>query len=204
MQSLGNGLSRSSFLRRGAVGGGALIASASGLGTLAPAAFADTVPAGDLAYLRLLIAAELLAVDFYGQAVERKILVQQAAVRANQISADASADYAVLAGLMTAAGQTPATADDINFSYPAATFKSPGAVLRLAQQLEYMLVGSYIDALTNVQTQSYRQPLAIILAGEAKHQSAIAGLQGRPLIGKTPPAPVAMPQMSDFLDRYES
>ena len=58
MQSLGNGLSRSSFLRRGAMGGGALIASASGLGALAPSAFADAPPAGDLAYLRLLIAAE--------------------------------------------------------------------------------------------------------------------------------------------------
>ena len=60
-------MSRSKFL----LGGGALLASASGLGALAPAAFADGVPAGDLAYLRLLIASELLAVDFYGQAIER-------------------------------------------------------------------------------------------------------------------------------------
>ena len=204
MQSLSSGLSRSSFLRTGALGGGALIVSASGVGALAPSAFADAVPAGDLAYLRLLIAGELLAVDFYGQAVERRILVQQGAVRANQISADESAHYAVLAGLMTAAGQTPATADDIDFSYPAAFFKSPGAILRFAQQLEHMLVGSYIDALANVQTQSYRQPLAQILASEAKHQSAIAGLQRRPLIGKAAPVPVAMAAMSDFLDKYES
>ena len=91
MQSLGSGLSRSGFLRRGAVGGGALIASASGLGALAPAAFADTVPAGDLAYLRLLIAAELLAVDFYGEAVARRILVQQYAARASRIAADEAA-----------------------------------------------------------------------------------------------------------------
>jgi hypothetical protein len=203
MQSLGSGLSRSSFLRRGAAGGGALIASASGLGALAPSALADT-PAGDLAYLRLLIAAELLAVDFYGQAIARHDLAQQYAARAKQIAADEAAHYELLAALMMAAGQTPATSADIDFSYPKAVFKGTPSVLAFAQRLEYMLVGSYIDALANVQTQAYFQTLAQILATEAKHQSAIAGLQKRPLLGKSLPAPVAMDQMSDFLDNYES
>jgi rubrerythrin len=187
------------------VGGGALIASASGLGALAPTAFADAVPAGDLASLRLLIAGELLAVDFYGQATERpNLLVQQYAARANRIAADEAGHYDLLAALMTAAGQTPATADDIDFSYPKAVFKGASSVLRFAQQLEFMLVGSYLHAVANVQTQTYRQTLAQILATEAKHQSAIAGLQGRPLLGKSLPAPIAMDTMSDFLDKYES
>jgi hypothetical protein len=194
-------VSRSKFL----LGGGAVLASASGLGALAPAAFADGVPDGDLAYLRLLIAGELLAVDFYGQAIERRALKQQYLARASRIAADEAEHYALLAALMTADGLIPTTADDIDFSYPGTTFQGPGTALRFAQVLEQKLVGSYIDALANVQTPAYRETMAQILGNEARHQSALAGLQGRPLLGSPAlPAPVSMQAMSDFLDRYES
>jgi hypothetical protein len=43
------------LLRRGAVGGGALLVSASGLTAFAGAASAATIPDADLAYLRLLV-----------------------------------------------------------------------------------------------------------------------------------------------------
>jgi hypothetical protein len=185
------------------MGGGVLIASASGLGALAPAAFAVTPPDGDLAYLRLLIAAELLAVDFYGQAIAHGDLDQQYAARASRIAADESNHYTLLAALMTADGLTPTTSGDIDFSYPGRTFGGVASTLRFAQQLEQMLVGAYIDALANVQTAAYRQTMARILANEARHQSAVAGLQGKPLIGH-PTGPVSMSAMSDFLDRYES
>ncbi len=181
-----------------------LVASASGLGAFAPSAFASAPPDGDLAYLRLLIGAELLAVDFYGRAIGRGDLDQQYAQRAGRIAADESEHYTLLAALMTAAGFTPATSADIDFSYPGRTFSGLGSVLRFAHELERMLVGAYIGALGNVQTPAYLQTMAQILAGEAQHQSAIAGLQGRPLIGQSLPAPVGMAAMSDYLDRYES
>jgi hypothetical protein len=180
-----------------------LLASASGLGALAPAALADAPPDGDLAYVRLLIAAELLAVDFYGQAIAHGDLKQQYAARAQRIAADEAEHYTLLAALMTADGLIPATADDIDFAYPGATFGGTGSVLRFAQRLEQMLVGSYIGALANVQTPAYRQTLAQILASEARHQSAIAGFQGKPLVGALQ-QPIRMDVMSNFLDRYES
>jgi len=198
-QRIGTGLSRSKFL----LGGGALLASASGLGALAPAALADGVPAGDLAYLRLLIASELLAVDFYGQAFEHGDLRRPYSAVARRIRADESEHYTLLAALMTAAGQTPATAGDIDFSYPAATFASRRSVLSFAKQLERMLVGSYIDALEHVQTPAYRATMARILANESQHHSAIAALFGEPVIGR-PATPVRMDAMSNFLDHYES
>ena len=208
MQCPGNdetsGLTRAGLLRRGALGGGVLLASASGLGALAPAALADAPPAGDLAYLRLLIAAELLAVDFYGQAVAHGDLKQQYAARASRISADEAEHYALLAALMTAAGQTPATSADIDFSYPGKTFSGTASVLRFAQTLETVLVGAYIDAVTNVETPAYRQTMAQILATEARHESAIAGLQGKPLVGSVPAAPLTMDVVSSFLGKYES
>src|SRR5258708_33678802 len=108
-------MSRSKFL----LGGGALAASATGLGALAPAAFADGVPDGDLAYLRLLIAAELLAIDFYGQTFGQGELRRPYRAVARRISADEFEHYMLLAALMTTDGLTPTTSDDIDFSYPA-------------------------------------------------------------------------------------
>lgn len=199
-QRIGSNLSRSKFL----LGGGALLASASGLGALAPGALADGVPNGDLAYLRLLIASELLAVDFYGQAIQADVLGRPAWVVARRIRADESEHYKLLAALMTADGQTAATADDIDFSYPAATFASRGSVLSFAKELERRLTGAYIDAVARVQTPRYRVAMARILANQAQHHGAIAALLGEPVIQTWFPAPVRIDTMSNFLDRYES
>ena len=197
-------LTRAGLLRRGAVGGGALLASASGLAAVAPAAFADGVPDGDLAYLRLLIASELLAVDFYREVLRRGTLRRPGTTVVRRLRADESQHYALLAALMTADGQTPATAGDIDFSYPAGTFASRHSIVSFAKGLERMLVGAYIDALENVQTPAYRATTARILANEAQHHGAVAALLREPVIGKGLPSPVRMDAMSNFLDRYES
>ena len=199
-QRIGTGISRSTFL----LGGGAALASATGLGALAPAASAnEVIPDGDFAYLRLLCASELLAVDFYGRATEAGALRRPASVVARRIRADESDHYTYLADLMTVAGQTPPTAGDIDFSYPAGTFASRRSMLSFAKELEHMLTGAYIDALKHVQTPKYRERMALILAGESQHHSAIAGLLGEPPIGK-PAAAVRMAAMSNYLDRFES
>jgi hypothetical protein len=192
-------IGRAGFLRRS----GALVVAASGVGAFAPAAaFADAPPPGDLAYLRLLIAAELLAVDFYGRAFRH--FGQPYAPLGQRIHDDASAQYTLLAGLMTAAGQTPATADDIDYSYPGVGLGNRDSVLAFARKLEWAIIGSCVDALQQVQTAAYRQTIAQILTHEAQHQSVLARLQGQPLIGSAFPPPVSMAAMSDFLDTYES
>jgi hypothetical protein len=185
------------------VGGGALIASASGLGVFARAGLADGIPDGDLAYLRLLIAAELLAVDFYGQTFEQGSLGRPYAAVARRIQADERAHYAALAALMTADRQTPATAGDIDFSYPAGTFARRHSILGFAKELERMLAGAYIEALMQVQTPAYRDAMARILATESQHHGAIAALWGEPVIGKEL-SPVRMSAMSNYLGNYES
>jgi rubrerythrin len=185
-------MSRAGFVR----GSGALLVSATGLGTFAPSALADAPPDGDLAYLRLLIAAELLALDFYSQLSSRRVGLKR-------IAADEREHYRLLAALMTAAGQTPAAPGDIDISYPAKTFSSRHAILSFAKELERMLEGAYIDALEHVQTPAYRVTLARILAREAQHHSAVAALFGEPVIGAMPTR-VSMEQMSNFLGRYES
>lgn len=198
------GLSRAALLRRGAVGGGALLVSASGLSTLASVASAATPPDGDLAYLRLLIAAELLAVDFQTNALASGRLRHAARPVFRQMRADENAHYKQLATLMVAAGQVPTTAADINFSYPKGSFRSQASILRLAARLERLSVGAYVGAIENVATPGLRLPIGQIAANEAQHAGAIAALTGRPVIGKALPASVSMAAASDVLDEFES
>ena len=42
---------------------------------------------------------------------------------------------------MTGAGQVPATADDITFSYPKGSFDSQAAIMKLAESLEDLTLG---------------------------------------------------------------
>src|SRR5215471_13839576 len=137
-------MSRAGFLRRGAVGGGVLLASASGLAAVAPVAAADAPPDSDLAYLRLLIAAELLAVDFQTHALGSGKLRQAAHTLIRRMRSDENAHYKNLAGLLTAAGQTPATSADIDFTYPKGSFRSQGSITKLAGRIERLMLGGYL------------------------------------------------------------
>ena len=197
-------MSRGALLRRGAVGGGALLVSASGLAAVAPLARADTPPDADLAYLRLLIAAELLAVDFQSRALTSGKLRREAHSLFRRIRSDESDHYKHLASLLTAAGQTPATAGDINFAYPKGSFHSQASILTLAGRLERLMVGAYVGAVENVETSSLRLPIGQIAANEAQHQSALAGLHGRPVVGKAFAPALDIGAVSNALDAFES
>ena len=201
---MATGMSRGALLRRGAVGGGALLVSASGLAAVAPLARADAPPDADLAYLRLLIAAELLAVDFQSHALASRKLRRGAHSLFRRIRSDENDHYKRLAALLTAAGQTPATAGDINFSYPKGSFRSQTSILGLAGRLERLMVGAYVGAVENVETSSLRLPIGQIAANEAQHQSALAGLNGRPVVGKAFAPALQIGAVSNALDEFES
>lgn len=205
---VGTGMSRAGFLRRGAVGGSALLVSASGLSTLGLADVADasavTPPAGDLAYLRVLIAAELLAVDFHAKALRGRRLRHAAHALLARIRSDETKHYAQLAALLSGAGQTPATAGDIDFSYPQGTFRSQGSITRLAGRLEHLMVGAYLGAVENVETPDLRLTIGQIAANEAQHQGALAALHGRSVVGKPFAPALQIGAVSDALDEFES
>lgn len=193
-------LSRSALLRRG---GAALLASAAGTSLLAAGASAAT-PDGDLAYLRLLIGVELLAADFQSRAAASGKLRGGAGAALKQMHGDENAHYAGLAQLVTAAGEVPATADDIDFAYPKESFASQGSILRSAWSIETLSVGAYLGAIENVQTPEIRLPLGQIAANEAQHVSALAAALGRPTIGHAFAPSLSIDDVSTQLDRYES
>jgi hypothetical protein len=192
-------MNRAGLLRSGVGGGVALI----GLGVWAGPAGA-TVPDVDLSYLRLLVGAELLKADFATRAVAKGTLAAPAAGIVRRMHAADNAHYTGLAALMNDAGQPPATAADIDFSYPRGSFTSARATALLAWKLTSLALGAYLGALENVQTPSIRLPLGQIAANEAQQLSALAPLVGRRAIGGAFAAALPIDVVSSSLDGYES
>lgn len=202
---MAEGLSRAALLRRGAVGGGALLVSAPWLPGLVEPASAATPPDADLAYVRLLIAAELLALDVQREALASgKLRHPSATAVFRRLRADEKAHYDLLASVLTDAGQTPATAGDIDFSYPTGSFRSQASILRLAARIERVTLGAYLGAVEAVATPKLRLSIGKIAANEGQHGSAVAVLAGRPAIGKAFGPELDMGKVSDILDRFES
>jgi Ferritin-like domain len=174
---------------------------------LVPALMPGTAQAapsdGDLAYLRLLVGAELLAIDFHTRALRTKGLGPAPATYRRSL-ADERAHYAALARLLTAAGQPPATAADVNFVYPRRSFSSPASIARLAWRIETLLLGAYLGAVEAVEAPELRLPVGQIAASEAQHLSALAPLAGRSRIGRAFPAALTISTASTALDAFES
>ena len=165
----------------------------------------DATPTdGDLAYLRLLIAAELLALDFQTQALGGGKLHHAARTLLRRLRSDEQAHYTKLAAVLTAAGQTPATSADIDFSYPKGTFRSSASIMKLAARFERLMLGAYVGAVENVETADVRLSLGQIAANEAQHAGALAALHGGSVVGKAFAPALSIDQVSDALDEYES
>ncbi|HEX4526675.1 MAG TPA: ferritin-like domain-containing protein [Gaiellaceae bacterium] len=193
-------MSRAGLLRRG----GALLLSGSAMSAFVGSAGAATIPDSDLAYLRLLIGAELLAVDSQTQALASGRLSPKSATLLKRMLADEKAHYGGLANLLAGTGQIPATADDINFAYAKGSFDSETSIMKLAAKLEDLTLGAYLGAVANVQTSELRLPIGQIAANEAQHQSALAAASGRPPIGRAFGPALQIAAVSAALDAYES
>lgn len=193
-------ISRASLLARGGKVAGALAAGMA-FGGLPLRASAATTPDGDLAYARLLVALELLSLDFYSRAIGAGGGSQLELRRAR---AAERRHYDVAAAVLTNEGQVPATAQDIDFSYPRGSFASSGAIARLGVRLESLSLGAYLGAVRSLQTPLYREHSARAAASEAQHLSVFAGAVGGRRLGPPLPAPLSIDRVSDALDAYTS
>jgi Ferritin-like domain len=195
-------LSRGELLSVGARRGATLLVAGSAFGAFADGAAADPLSDNDLAFARLLTGVELLAIDFYTRAVgaARFKAVGQKYLR-NALSNEVE-HYGSVSAILSGAGNTPATAADFDFTYPAGAFSSRLSIARLGRQLETTFLGSYLGAVAGVQAQSLVQPLARIAASEAQHLSLWGyELGGRPL-SMAFPAPYTIDQASNAMDEY--
>ena len=192
---LGGVLTRRALVRSGFAGGALL---------LTPALARGAAPDSDAAYLRLLIGVELLLGDFYGRALRSGRLDSGGATLLRQLRRDERAHYNGLAALVTSLGQTPATAGDIDFGYPAGALASQRQILKHCAQLEALALGAYLGAAASVQTQQLRLPIGQIAANEAQHASALAQARGGNPVGRAFAPSLRIDAVSAALDAYES
>jgi rubrerythrin len=197
-------LSRAALLSRGTRAGVALTVGGSALAALTPEAAADTLPDNDLAYVRLLVGAELLAIDYYTHAIATDRVRGPALSNMRHALANENAHYASLSTVLAEAGQAAATASDVDFTYPARSFASPSAILKLGIQLEQTMLGAYLGAVDGLQANTLKRPFAQIAANEAQHLSVLTSNQlGRP-IGKAFATSLTVERASSVLDAFES
>ena len=201
---MGGTLSRGQLLRRGAVGGAAVAFGGAAAGTLAGPAAADTISDADLAYARLLVGAELLAADFYGQAVAANQFSAQGTKYLKRALFNEQEHYKSVAGILDGAGQPAAVAADFDFAYPKGTFTSAKSVAKLGVSLETTFLGAYLGAVGALQANAFKQPLARIAASEAQHLSVFTELLGGDPVGISFPAPLSIDEASNALDAYSS
>ncbi len=198
-------LTRAAALR----GGAALLLTGAGFAALAPTAGATppnstlgALPPGDLAYVRLLTALELLTIDFYGHALGAGKLVDPAAGHARLAHTNERDHYAFLARVLAASGQVPLTAADIDFTYPQGSFVSATSVLELAVTLETLALSAHLGAAGAVTTPALSGALAQIAANEAQHRGVFAHPAGAPLFHDAFPAPMTIEEASGALGAY--
>ena len=110
--------------------------------------------------------------------------------------------YQSVAGILSGAGQTPAVAGDIDFSYPAGTFDSQGSIAKLAQQLENLSLGAYLGAIAGMQTAALTGGLAQIAACEAQHAAYFTTLLGGKTFRSSFPPALTIDQVSNALDTF--
>jgi hypothetical protein len=197
------GLSRADLLARGGKGA-ALLVAGSALGFVPEAATADTVSDGDLAYARLFVTVELLALDFYGSAIASKHFDKGQLADLRRARADEKQHYDSAAAFLVSAGQVPATAADIDFSYPRGSFLSKRAIAGVGVRLESIALGGYLGAVEGYATNALKQRAARAAASEAQHLSVFAAEVGGRRIGAAFPRPLSIDRVSNTLDTYTS
>jgi hypothetical protein len=117
---------------------------------------------------------------------------------------DEKAHYAGLARLLTDSAQAPTSAGDIDFAYPKGSFGSEASAMKLAAEIETLVLGAYLGAIENLQTAELRRPIGQVAANEAQHVGAVAALAGRAVIGRAFAPSLQIDAASAALDRFES
>jgi hypothetical protein len=196
-------ITRGQFLSGGAKGGAALLVTGATLGGFAGEATA-ALPATDTAYVRFLVGAELLASDFYTQAITASITGNVVTKYLKLAYFNEQQHYQSVAGILTGEGITPAVANDITFSYPSGAFASEQSILALAIQIETTILGAYLGAMSQMQTTALLTGLAQIAANEAQHQSYFTAVSGGKSFALSFPTALTITQASNALAAYTS
>lgn len=171
-----HGLSRQSFILKGALAAGAVY----GLGTVQP--FVGQALAqddgGDVEILNFALTLEYLEQAYYTQALKQtKGLSGDARKLAKTIKGDEDAHVDALITAIKGAGGTPTKAPMVDFGN---AFKNQASFLKLAQTFEDTGVSAYNGAGPMIQSKDVLAAAGSIVQVEARHAAAIRLMNGQP------------------------
>ena len=205
-------MDRAGFLTVGARGGAAVVLGSIGAGllgdraTAAPAGLAAAGPLADLdlALARLAVAAEILAVEFYTEAMASKRFGPDVTKYLKRALFNEQEHLTAMSEILSGAGQTPSTADDFTITFPKGTFDSRGSIAKLGVALETAFVGAYLGAVDAFSSSDLKTTAARIAASEAQHLSVFSDLAANRPVGISFPSPIDYETVSDLLDQFLS
>ncbi len=169
-----HGITRSSFILRGALAAGALYGTAS-VAPFVSQAFAET-GGGDVDILNFALTLEYLEADFYNVKGRQVGLSGEARKYARVFGAEEAAHVSALSAAIKQLGGKPVAKP--TFVFPATDEKS---FLALASVLENTGVGAYNGAAPSLKSKQVLASAGSIVQIEARHAAAIDLL-----IGKSP------------------
>ncbi len=202
-------LSRSGFLSLTAKGGASLIAGASVAGAVAHGALAGPSASGpiadlDLALARLAVAAELLGIEFYTQAIASKQFKGAELNYLKRARFNEQEHLGAMSEILTGAGQTASAADDFTFTFPKGTFASSTSIAKFGDALETVFVQAYLGAVGQFAALDLKVTAARIAANEAQHQSVFADSASGQPVGVSFPVASDYATISDAVGTYVS
>jgi ferritin-like protein len=169
-----HGMTRSSFILRGALASGAVYGAAA-VAPFVSQALAQT-SSSDVDILNFALTLEYLEADFYNVQGKAVGLSGQARAYAQQFGQDESEHVAAITSTISKLGGTPAKKP--KFAFPAT---SQASFLKLASVLENTGVGAYNGAAPMIQSKAVLAAAGSIVQIEARHAAAI-----NLLVGKSP------------------
>jgi hypothetical protein len=169
-----HGMTRSSFILRGALAAGAFYGTAA-VTPFVSQALAET-GGGDVEILNFALTLEYLETDFYTIKGKSLALSGQAKAYAQQFGAEEAEHVAALTAAIKSLGGKPVAKP--KFAFPASSEKT---FLALASVLENTGVGAYNGAAPSLQSKQVLAAAGSIVQIEARHAAAIDLL-----IGKSP------------------
>ena len=169
-----HGMSRASFILRGAVAAGA-VCGASAVGPYVSSALAQDT-SSDVDILNFALTLEYLETDFYNVKGTAVGLSGEARKLAQSFGDEEAAHVAALTKAITAAGGKPVAKP--TFAFPVT---DQASFLNLAYVLENTGVGAYNGAGPSLKNKEYLAAAGSIVQVEARHAAAIALLTGQPI-----------------------
>jgi hypothetical protein len=159
--------------RRRFLVGAAGAAGAAGL-ALGHAGGANAATDDDLAFANFGLASSYLLADFYGRALQAGRLGPAARPTLRQGRTASNLQARALTDLLAGAGDTPATAEDFEFAWPAAAMATAPAIRRTGLTVLDAARGAYQTASATLSESSYRVLFASLAASVAEQAGALA------------------------------